>query len=967
MTVLSPKTVYAPGREPLKAEVIQLLEQMQDNVGASVSRSTLSDLQAVTPAAGTFPRGEVKDDPDPTNNGWYSWDSDNTQWVFDRSFPDTLASVALSGPANAQLGTLGAGVDPADVVEFRAVVVTENTGPMTLQHEGEAARPVVNAAGNALSGGEWTGTVKYFIDDDGNFRLSNDPGSAQASAESATLAGQEADRAEDALAATQAAMSSVVQVEFATKATAQAYAPAVAPDFIRLAGRASAGDTGGALYQKVASEPAHDGKFSITLSDAVTVVWYEYADAVVNAFALIDDAADGTDITPALHRARDIIIARGGGKIDVPLKGLATTLVCETACSLLFPGLTVEIDWHNNVITAGDSFKLDGVNEFDHFLTIGGDDPTDISGTVTQLFGTYAMTNAAFSGERGTRLYMASDNPADLWDVGDNNYRPSMRNWANFPDNANNILNFERKINFRMDILGATDRELDPTYFKLYACLGDARVTMRNVLFIGDFSPIGVDPDPSEGGYEAGGTRTKGIKLTGGRFTLDNVNASGLYTAITAWYAEVTWRDSYCHATWNGYGAKLVLGTHMVGINLQILGSRHAIGVAGTGSFAGASFVGIGCEFGEERDAFNPDLYPGETFGAFDHHGNAWESVLIGCTVYGHISTANGKITCTGGTKIWKSQTKGAVLFTATGGDRGEVFIDDSCEIIVPRYIRPVDEGGGAGSFSSDAYLFKHQTDIGPVDWVLRCAAKVTCEDGTTWPADSILRLEPGNMVFKEVDFSRMRFELRGTNFGRITLSGKSAGGILKMLNAYVDGAGVSALEESTLDDFGHVDVSQNEVYNDDPVASYGWAIRILGDTGATSVTKSIRAVGNKGRTIGTQGIVETSAVALEKVAVDDNDFDFVATSGALTKCYRTHRNQAGGATDVSNFVASAFNNKARNVAGVNTITDGVQLLGLDAVGGTALSGGFYRTGQNIIEGATGTKLSTTGTAIVTV
>src|SRR5690606_19817172 len=75
-------------------------------------------------------------------------------------------------------------------------------------------------------------------------------------------------------------------------ATAEAYSPVVAPDYIRTAGYAAAGDGGGALYKKAASEPSHPGKFSITLDDGVTVVWYELAEAFPNQymFGAVDDA-----------------------------------------------------------------------------------------------------------------------------------------------------------------------------------------------------------------------------------------------------------------------------------------------------------------------------------------------------------------------------------------------------------------------------------------------------------------------------------------------------------------------------------------------------------------------------------------------------------------------------------------------------------------------------------------------------
>src|SRR3546814_19735569 len=64
---------------------------------------------------------------------------------------------------------------------------------------------------------------------------------------------------------------------FDTLANAEAYTPDTAPTFIDVAGYSAPGDGGGAVYRKVGAEPAHEGKFSVTLADGETVVWYELA------------------------------------------------------------------------------------------------------------------------------------------------------------------------------------------------------------------------------------------------------------------------------------------------------------------------------------------------------------------------------------------------------------------------------------------------------------------------------------------------------------------------------------------------------------------------------------------------------------------------------------------------------------------------------------------------------------------
>src|SRR5690606_4463070 len=94
---------------------------------------------------------------------------------------------------------------------------------------------------------------------------------------------------------------------FSTKTVAEAYSPDTAPDFIKTAGYSAAGDGGGALYKKVTSEPSHAGKFSITLSDGETVVWYELTPESNGAYNVLAFGVknDGTDSTTELTAAFD--------------------------------------------------------------------------------------------------------------------------------------------------------------------------------------------------------------------------------------------------------------------------------------------------------------------------------------------------------------------------------------------------------------------------------------------------------------------------------------------------------------------------------------------------------------------------------------------------------------------------------------------------------------------------------------
>lgn len=84
------------------------------------------------------------------------------------------------------------------------------------------------------------------------------------------------------------------------------YHPMAEPDALRTDGYAVAGDGGGALYKKVGGEPAHAGKFSITLADGTTVVWYEIAESVLTermfgAPCDGDWSGGGTDATAILQ------------------------------------------------------------------------------------------------------------------------------------------------------------------------------------------------------------------------------------------------------------------------------------------------------------------------------------------------------------------------------------------------------------------------------------------------------------------------------------------------------------------------------------------------------------------------------------------------------------------------------------------------------------------------------------------
>lgn len=208
MTILTPAQVFrkfvtagvseSGAHEPVKSEIVQLLDRIEQSSSAGiVVRQTKAALDAVTPGdenAG----GWVLNDSTAGNNGYYYRSAG--AWVKGRGFPDTFARITLAGTANAQTGTVGSGVNPADIEVYYAVVTTANTGPMTLSISGETARDVVNAAGNALSAGEWTGTPVFFLNGSGQYQFLINPGAEAAAAQSATDAAASAQAAADAAA-----------------------------------------------------------------------------------------------------------------------------------------------------------------------------------------------------------------------------------------------------------------------------------------------------------------------------------------------------------------------------------------------------------------------------------------------------------------------------------------------------------------------------------------------------------------------------------------------------------------------------------------------------------------------------------------------------------------------------------------------------------------------------------------------
>ncbi|MDH4438870.1 MAG: hypothetical protein QE284_00595 [Rhizobium sp.] len=231
----------------------------------------------------------VLGDPVTGNNGIYRkiGPSGTGSWArsSDLPFSFIIASDEGSGTSNAIEATSNLPISSSALVLLN-IFETTGPGPVTVRFNGTGpVYTIKTASGNdPATGGLLAGMQVMGRVSGETFRLYSDQASAAvlAAAEAAVLEAQgHAEDAQAAAAISTGAMSTLLDPLFATRAVAMAWTPVAAPDYIRTAGYAAAGDGGGALYKKVGSQPSHAGKFSITLSDAVTIVWFEIAEQVL--------------------------------------------------------------------------------------------------------------------------------------------------------------------------------------------------------------------------------------------------------------------------------------------------------------------------------------------------------------------------------------------------------------------------------------------------------------------------------------------------------------------------------------------------------------------------------------------------------------------------------------------------------------------------------------------------------------
>lgn len=338
--------------------------------------------------------GWVVADATLANNGIYrkSGASGTGSWTKVTEIPYRLITLTDEGDGTAN--ALKAESDlPVPAGAFKTLmllnVFEENSGAATLSVNNGTAKSLVSVTGAALTGGSLQpGMILLLTDDGTNYRILTDFSSA-ANEDLARRWANGADgvqvdpvdhpgeysaryfknQAQEARDVVLGLASSFILADntFTTIAAASTWSPAAAPDYVRTAFYDSDKVIGsGALYKKAPGEPGHQGKFSITLSDGVTVVWYELFELEPNA-KMFGAKEAGADASAAIQAFFDYVTSVRCGKAilagdfniaaGIVLNGAAAyTRHFEFAATLRATGPIDTMFRFNN----GNSFEFDG-------------------------------------------------------------------------------------------------------------------------------------------------------------------------------------------------------------------------------------------------------------------------------------------------------------------------------------------------------------------------------------------------------------------------------------------------------------------------------------------------------------------------------------------------------------------------------------------------------------------------------
>jgi len=223
----------------------------------------------------------------------------------DLDLPNLLIRYTVTGgTANAIQATPNLPVPEAPgLALFSIKILQANTGNVSIN-----GRQLLTSSGQQIAaGGLVAGGVYLFLDDGGTYRLLSD----QASSAILSAAQLAAAAAAAAQAAAEGAAETVVVARYNSKAGVEAATISPAVQSLQLTGYSNAGDGGGALYRRVATEPTHPGK--IQSADGA---WWEIAEKTLNP-AMFGMLYNGTGESAALNNTLTAAQALGHRAIEV--------------------------------------------------------------------------------------------------------------------------------------------------------------------------------------------------------------------------------------------------------------------------------------------------------------------------------------------------------------------------------------------------------------------------------------------------------------------------------------------------------------------------------------------------------------------------------------------------------------------------------------------------------------------------
>ncbi|WP_417419354.1 SGNH/GDSL hydrolase family protein [Hoeflea sp.] len=231
------------------------------------------------------------------------------------------ATNAGAGTANAIAATTPVAVNETQLI-LLPITAANTASPVTVAFNGGAALTVKTVSGNDVAaGGLPVGSVMLGAIQGGNFRLLSDQASAaiQAAVEAAKVAAEQArDEAEAAQAAAESAAGANLSSADSRAAAALTSFPGVV-NYVRTAGYDAAGDGGGALYKRAASEPAHTGKFQ-----SVDGAWWDLVDTDVTPL-MFGAEGDGVANDDAVFSSFEVIAS--GRTVDLAGRTYAVTAI----------------------------------------------------------------------------------------------------------------------------------------------------------------------------------------------------------------------------------------------------------------------------------------------------------------------------------------------------------------------------------------------------------------------------------------------------------------------------------------------------------------------------------------------------------------------------------------------------------------------------------------------------------------